>query len=47
MPMTPAEFGKLVADETEKWRKAVEFAAVSVARLTPTSAGTNSLWTNG
>jgi hypothetical protein len=28
--MTPAEFGKLVADETEKWRKAVEFAAVSV-----------------
>ena len=21
MPMTPAEFGKLVADETEKWRK--------------------------
>src|SRR6201990_1109947 len=25
-PMTPAEFGKLVADETEKWRKVVEFA---------------------
>src|SRR5204863_4873745 len=21
MPMTPAEFGKLIADETEKWRK--------------------------
>ena len=30
MPMTPAEFGKLVADETEKWRKVVEFAGVSV-----------------
>ncbi|MGV7215042.1 Bug family tripartite tricarboxylate transporter substrate binding protein [Bradyrhizobium sp. UFLA05-112] len=30
MPMTPAEFGKLVTDETEKWRKVVEFAGVSV-----------------
>ena len=29
-PMTPAEFGKLVADETAKWRKVVEFAGVSV-----------------
>ena len=29
-PMTPAEFGRLVADETEKWRKVVEFAGVSV-----------------
>jgi len=29
-PMTPAEFGKLVADETEKWRKVVEFSGVSV-----------------
>ncbi|WP_199763094.1 Bug family tripartite tricarboxylate transporter substrate binding protein [Bradyrhizobium guangdongense] len=29
-PMTPADFGKLVADETEKWRKVVEFAGVSV-----------------
>jgi tripartite-type tricarboxylate transporter receptor subunit TctC len=29
-PMTPAEFGKLIADETEKWRKVVEFAGVSV-----------------
>ncbi|MBR0777325.1 tripartite tricarboxylate transporter substrate binding protein [Bradyrhizobium diazoefficiens] len=28
--MTPAEFGKLVTDETEKWRKVVEFAGVSV-----------------
>jgi hypothetical protein len=30
MSMTPAEFGKLVSDETEKWRKVVEFAGVSV-----------------
>jgi tripartite-type tricarboxylate transporter receptor subunit TctC len=29
-PMTPAEFGKLVTDETDKWRKVVEFAGVSV-----------------
>ena len=29
-PMTPAEFGRLVNDETEKWRKVVEFAGVSV-----------------
>jgi tripartite-type tricarboxylate transporter receptor subunit TctC len=29
-PMTPAEFGKLVTDETEKWRKVVDFAGVSV-----------------
>jgi tripartite-type tricarboxylate transporter receptor subunit TctC len=29
-PMSPAEFGKYMADETEKWRKVVEFAGVSV-----------------
>jgi len=29
-PMTPAEFGKLLSDETEKWRKVVAFAGVSV-----------------
>jgi tripartite-type tricarboxylate transporter receptor subunit TctC len=29
-PMTTAEFGRLIADETEKWRKVVEFAGVSV-----------------
>jgi tripartite-type tricarboxylate transporter receptor subunit TctC len=29
-PGTPEEFGKLVADETEKWRKVVEFANISV-----------------
>ena len=30
MPMTSAEFGKLVADETEKWAKVVKFANISV-----------------
>jgi tripartite-type tricarboxylate transporter receptor subunit TctC len=30
MPMTPQEFGQLEADETDKWRKVVEFAGVSV-----------------
>jgi tripartite-type tricarboxylate transporter receptor subunit TctC len=30
MPMSPAEFGKLVADETEKWSKVVKFAGISV-----------------
>ena len=30
MPMSPAEFGKLVADETEKWAKVVKFAGVKV-----------------
>jgi tripartite-type tricarboxylate transporter receptor subunit TctC len=30
MPMTPGEFGKLVADETEKWAKVVKFANISV-----------------
>jgi tripartite-type tricarboxylate transporter receptor subunit TctC len=29
MPMSPAEFGKLVADETAKWAKVVKFAGVS------------------
>src|ERR1700724_3376352 len=29
-PMTPAEFGRLIAEETAKWRKVVEFAGVSV-----------------
>jgi len=29
-PMTPEEYGKLIAGETEKWRKVVEFAGVSV-----------------
>jgi tripartite-type tricarboxylate transporter receptor subunit TctC len=30
MQMTPAEFGKYMTEETEKWRKVVEFAGVSV-----------------
>jgi tripartite-type tricarboxylate transporter receptor subunit TctC len=30
MPLSPSEFGKLVADETVKWRKVVEFAGISV-----------------
>jgi tripartite-type tricarboxylate transporter receptor subunit TctC len=29
-PMTPAGYGKFMADETEKWRKVVAFAGVSV-----------------
>jgi tripartite-type tricarboxylate transporter receptor subunit TctC len=29
-PMTPDEYGKFIAAETEKWRKVVEFAGVSV-----------------
>src|SRR5262249_24569163 len=28
MPMTPAEFGKLIADETEKWAKVVRRANI-------------------
>ena len=30
MPMSPAEFGKLVADETKKWGKVVKVAGISV-----------------
>jgi hypothetical protein len=30
MPMMPDEFGKLVADETEKWGKGVKAAGISV-----------------
>jgi tripartite-type tricarboxylate transporter receptor subunit TctC len=26
MPMTPAQFGKLIEDETEKWAKVVKFS---------------------
>jgi tripartite-type tricarboxylate transporter receptor subunit TctC len=28
MSMTSAEFGKLIADETEKWGKVVKFAGI-------------------
>jgi tripartite-type tricarboxylate transporter receptor subunit TctC len=30
MPMTPAEFGKLIADETEKWGKVIRTAHIKV-----------------
>ena len=30
MPMTPTEFGKLLADESEKWAKVVKSAGISV-----------------
>jgi tripartite-type tricarboxylate transporter receptor subunit TctC len=30
MPMTPAEFGKLVADETEKWGKVIRAAHIKL-----------------
>jgi hypothetical protein len=26
--MTPSDFGKLIADETEKWSKVVKFAGI-------------------
>jgi hypothetical protein len=28
MPMTPTNFGKLIADETEKWGKVIKFAGI-------------------
>jgi tripartite-type tricarboxylate transporter receptor subunit TctC len=28
MPMTSADFGKLIVDETEKWAKVVRFAGI-------------------
>ena len=28
MPMTPADFGKLIADETEKWGKVIKYAGI-------------------
>jgi tripartite-type tricarboxylate transporter receptor subunit TctC len=30
MPMTPAAFGKLIADETEKWGKVVKFGGIKL-----------------
>ncbi|TMJ21888.1 MAG: tripartite tricarboxylate transporter substrate binding protein, partial [Alphaproteobacteria bacterium] len=30
MPLSPDGYGKLIAEETEKWRKVVAFAGVSV-----------------
>jgi tripartite-type tricarboxylate transporter receptor subunit TctC len=28
MPMTPADFGRLIANDTEKWGKVVKFAGI-------------------
>jgi tripartite-type tricarboxylate transporter receptor subunit TctC len=28
MPMTPTEFGKFIADETEKWAKVIKSAGI-------------------
>ena len=28
LPGSPADFGKLIADETEKWAKVVNFASI-------------------
>jgi tripartite-type tricarboxylate transporter receptor subunit TctC len=28
MPMTPADFGKLITEEIEKWAKVIKFAAI-------------------
>ena len=28
IPMTPADFGKLIIDETEKWAKVVKSASI-------------------
>ena len=30
MPMTPAEFGKYIADDTEKWAKVIKFAGIKL-----------------
>jgi hypothetical protein len=30
MPGTPADFGKVMADETAKWKKVVEFSGASI-----------------
>jgi tripartite-type tricarboxylate transporter receptor subunit TctC len=29
VPMTPQQFGKFVADETDKWAKVVKFAGIT------------------
>ena len=30
LPGSPADFGKLIADETEKWAKVVKFAGIKL-----------------
>jgi hypothetical protein len=32
MSMTPAEFGKFMLDETEKWAKVIKFAGIKPER---------------
>jgi hypothetical protein len=29
LALPPADFGKLIADETEKWAKVIKFAAIN------------------
>jgi hypothetical protein len=30
MPMTAAEYGKLIAGETDKWAKVIKFAGIKI-----------------
>jgi tripartite-type tricarboxylate transporter receptor subunit TctC len=30
MPMSPAEFGKFIAEETQKWAKVIKFAGAKI-----------------
>ena len=38
MPMTPADFGQLIAGETEKWGKVIKFAKIKPKRADFTSS---------
>jgi hypothetical protein len=38
IPGSAADFGKLIADETEKWARVIKFAGIK-ARSLPTHAG--------
>src|SRR5262249_45154781 len=37
VPMTPPEFGKFIADETEKWAKVIKFAGIKPEGAPPGS----------